>query len=198
VLKMEIKIMSQKNSSKTNRNKSKKAAILDQPKRRFQPWALAVVCLVMAAALTTGFLVTRDKTDAKASAIQAVADRSTSSSDAVQYPVSLFDDGAAHFFKHQANGIEVRYFILKSSDGILRAAFDACDVCWPAGRGYKQVGDDMVCQNCGRRFASVRINEVQGGCNPAPLQRTLQGDRLIIAYADILTGQTYFNFSKRT
>ncbi|MEJ2476339.1 MAG: DUF2318 domain-containing protein, partial [Desulfobacterales bacterium] len=89
----------------------------------------------------------------------------------------------------------IRYFILKSSDGVIRAAFDACDVCWPAGKGYYQDGDVMVCRNCGRRFASVLVNEVQGGCNPAPLKRSLQGERVVIRAQDILEGKQYFDFT---
>ena len=79
---------------------------------------------------------------------------------------------------------------------LIRAAFDACDVCWPSGKGYYQDGDVMVCRNCGRRFASVKINEVKGGCNPAPLKRTITGDKLVIQTSDILAGKQYFDFSK--
>jgi uncharacterized membrane protein len=109
----------------------------------------------------------------------------------------MFDDGRARHFQHRANGLTIQYFVLKSSDGIIRAAFDACDVCWPAGKGYFQDGDVMVCRNCGRRFASVRINEVKGGCNPAPLTRTIRGNQLVIKIDDIISGQSYFNFKER-
>jgi len=53
----------------------------------------------------------------------------------------------------------------------------------------------MVCRNCGRRFDSVRINEVKGGCNPAPLTRSVNGDQLVIKVDDILQGESYFDFS---
>ena len=89
----------------------------------------------------------------------------------------------------------IRYFVIKSADGVIRAAFDACDVCWPAGKGYYQEGDDMVCRNCGRHFASVMVNEVQGGCNPAPLKRTIQDGQVLLKVEEILAGRTYFNFS---
>ena len=55
----------------------------------------------------------------------------------------------------------------------------------------------MICRNCGRRFDSIRINEVKGGCNPAPLKRRIEGNRLIIEKADILEGLRYFNFSNK-
>ena len=56
----------------------------------------------------------------------------------------------------------------------------------------------MVCMNCGRRFASVKINEVKGGCNPAPLKRTVVGDQLVVQVEDILSGSGYFDFSGRS
>ena len=79
---------------------------------------------------------------------------------------------------------------------MIRAAFDACDVCWREGKGYEQKGDFMICRNCGRRFASVRINEVQGGCNPAPLARAIRGDSVVLQVKDILEGGKYFAFGK--
>ena len=40
------------------------------------------------------------------------------------------------------------------------------------------------------------VNEIQGGCNPAPLMRTVKGDRLVIRVQDVLQGRTYFNLQK--
>lgn len=119
------------------------------------------------------------------------------SDDRVSYAVSTFDDSKAKYYEYPtSDGTVLRYFILKSSDGVIRAAFDACDVCWQAGLGYEQSGSVMVCKNCGKRFESTRINEVKGGCNPAPLARTIDGDKLIIEVDDILAGKQYFNFGR--
>jgi uncharacterized membrane protein len=115
----------------------------------------------------------------------------------VIYPVKAFQNGDARFYSYPAgNGVTVKYFILKSSDGVIRAAFDACDVCWREGKGYEQKGDFMICRNCGRRFASVRINEVQGGCNPAPLARSIRGESVVLQVKDIMEGGKYFAFGK--
>ena len=117
----------------------------------------------------------------------------------IAYPVDLFKDGKARHFRYETEeGIVVKYFILKSSDDVIRAAFDACDVCWPAGKGYHQDGDVMVCRNCGRQFASARVNEVKGGCNPAPLKRRVENGQLVIETADLLTGRRYFSFNSRS
>jgi uncharacterized membrane protein len=114
-------------------------------------------------------------------------------------PVSLFEDGKArHFQLDTKDGLTIKYFVIKSSDGVIRAAFDACDVCWPSGKGYVQKGDYMVCRNCGKRFASIKVNVLRGGCNPAPLTRKVVGDNLVIQVKDILEeGSKYFDFSRR-
>jgi uncharacterized membrane protein len=115
----------------------------------------------------------------------------------VVYAVKDFKNGDARFYSYPAgNGVTIKYFILKSSDGVIRAAFDACDVCWREGKGYTQKGDFMVCNNCGRRFASVRVNEVTGGCNPSPLTREIREDKVILQVKDIMEGKPYFTFGK--
>jgi len=110
----------------------------------------------------------------------------------VAIPAAEVSDGEAHYYHLERDGRDVRFFVLKSSDGVIRAAFDACDVCWREGKGYSQEGDFMVCNNCGQRFHSARINEVKGGCNPAPLDRSVEHDQVIISEADILAGAGYF------
>ncbi len=129
------------------------------------------------------------------SAIQGAA--AAKPAEEVIYPVKTFQNGDARFYSYPAgNGVTIKYFVLKSSDGVIRAAFDACDVCFEARRGYEQKGDFMVCKNCGRRFASVRVNVVEGGCNPAPLTRAIKGDKIILQVKDILEGKQYFTFGK--
>jgi len=115
----------------------------------------------------------------------------------VALPAADFEDSKARFFEYTHNGVQIRYFVVKSADGVIRAAFDACDVCWRANRGYAQDNDFMVCLNCGMRFLTSRVNEVSGGCNPAPLARRMEGDTLYIAAADIEAGAGFFNFSAR-
>ena len=110
----------------------------------------------------------------------------------VRLPLSTFDDMAAHHYTYVHNGSSIEFFVLKSKDGVVRAAFNACDVCYAAKRGYRLEGDEMVCLNCGRRFPADQINVVQGGCNPSPLQRRVAGDYLVINASDIIAGLSFF------
>ena len=113
----------------------------------------------------------------------------------LRIPLASIDDGKARFFQVKADdGTMVTFFAMKSSDGVYRAAIDACDVCYKAGKGYHQDGDFMVCDNCGQRFASTKINEIKGGCNPAPLTRTVAGDQLVISMKDIDANTWYMQY----
>lgn len=115
--------------------------------------------------------------------------------DQLLIPLADISDGKAHHYKVKAeDGTMVTFFVLKSSDGVIRAAIDACDVCYKAGKGYYQDGDFMVCENCGQRFASTRINEVKGGCNPAPLNRVIKGDKLVVEMKDINLNKFYMKY----
>ena len=173
---------------------AKKAAVLGTNKKSRLPIVLAICAALI---IGGGVFIVQNQGSDTAFTIQAqpVPNPKTTM---VSYPVDMFSDGKARHFEHKHANLTIRYFVLKSSDGIIRAAFDACDVCWPAGKGYYQDGDNMVCRNCGRRFASVLVNEVKGGCNPAPLTRSVEGNQLVLQVKDILEGKQFFDFSKRT
>lgn len=175
------------------KRQAKRDVVLGTAKKGRLPLMVAMVCsiLIVGGGL---YLVSYDRSQPEPSA-DAVSSENNASQ--ISLPATLFEDGKARHFQHMAGQITIKYFVLKSSDGTIRAAFDACDVCWPAGRGYYQDGDYMVCRNCGRRFASVLVNEVKGGCNPAPLNRRVENGKVIIEVKDILGGRQYFNFAEK-
>jgi uncharacterized membrane protein len=99
----------------------------------------------------------------------------------LKIPLARISDGNAHHFKVKADdGTMVTFFVLKSRD-----------------EGYYQDGDFMVCENCGMRFASTRINVVKGGCNPAPLNREVRGDFLAISMKDINANKWYMKYRRK-
>jgi len=111
----------------------------------------------------------------------------------VSLPLADVQDGKAQYYNYRtADGDVVKFFLLKSHDGVVRAALDACDVCYKSLKGYRQEGDFMVCNNCNQQFSSDRINEEKGGCNPAPLTRTIQGDRVLLSEQELMAGRSYF------
>lgn len=203
--------MSKKKRNKSNKNTNtqtkkspqdkqaaKKAMVLGEDKKNNLPFIVGVVVAIIVIGAAVYFAAMKTGGSGPVATSDGYAE-TTSSSSVTTYPVADFADGKARHYSYKASsGLVIKYFIIKSSDGIIRAAYDACDVCWPEGKGYYQDGDVMVCRNCGRRFASVLVNEVKGGCNPAPLKRTIEGDNVIITVKDILDGKQYFDFSKRS
>jgi uncharacterized membrane protein len=180
-------------SKKTDLAAQKKAAVLGAPKKKTISTWIVVGCIALAVAGFAAYMAVGSPNNRVS---VAATPASAVQGDSVSYAVADFDSGKAMHYSFQgSNGIAIRYFIIKSSDGIIRAAFDACDVCWRSNKGYKQDGDFMVCNNCGRRFASVKVNEVQGGCNPAPLERSVENGRVVIRTAAIVEGSRFFNFS---
>lgn len=111
---------------------------------------------------------------------------------AIRLDAGDFDNGKAQFFQFVGQKGPIKFFVVKSSDGVIRAAFDACDVCYKEKKGYRQEGDAMICNNCGQAFPSNMVNVVKGGCNPSPLQRQLAGDQVIIRVAALEQGAGYF------
>ncbi len=124
----------------------------------------------------------------KSSAVTAVkpVEARNSSSGQIQIPLSDVSTGDPKFYEYKAsNQKSVRFFVIKSSDGVYRAAADACVVCFREKMGYHQQGNDLVCNKCGKHFPSALVNEVTGGCNPDGIPRTIQGDKLLIAASEL-------------
>lgn len=111
----------------------------------------------------------------------------------VLLPASAFADGKARFYRYlTAAGHETRFFVIKSPDGVVRAALDACDNCFRQRRGFRQVGDHLICNECGGTFSPQHINVLKGGCSPSPLERTVDGDHVVVRAAALEQGASYF------
>ncbi len=109
------------------------------------------------------------------------------------FPATAFQDGKAKYFQFSPSANQkIRFFVVKSTDGVIRAAFDACDVCWRAKKGYVQQGNDMICVNCGLKFRTDKVNVVTGGCNPSALKRTIKDGNIMITQEDVMSGLRFF------
>lgn len=152
------------------------------PRRFLVPGALVLLVVI---SLCSWFLLGAGKA-------QGITTVSANTDGSIRLLAAGFNDGQAQFFRYQGQSGPIDFFVVKSHDGVIRAAFDSCDVCYKEKKGYRQEGDAMVCNNCGQSFRSDLINQVKGGCNPAPLQRQLAGDQLIIQVASLDQGAKFF------
>ena len=102
------------------------------------------------------------------------------------------------FYPLKVDGTSMEVLAVKASDGTIRTAFNTCQSCYASGRGYYvQVGNDLVCQNCGFHFTPDDVEIMAGGCNPWPIfaeNKTVSDDTISISY-DFLT-QAKIIFSK--
>lgn len=171
-------------SSKDRRTQKRQSfAETHGAKRRVNP---NVVLTVMGVVLVIALVYLASAGSSKASAITEVTPVPGSSPAQIQIPLAEVSSGQAKFYQYKTvSGKPARFFVIKSSDGVYRAAADACVVCYREKKGYRQQGDDMVCNNCRKHFPSAYVNEVTGGCNPDGIPRTIQGDKLLIAASDL-------------
>lgn len=116
----------------------------------------------------------------------------TASGGKVIIPLTDLNDGQAHFYSYKGQDGKIPFFVIKGKDGTVRAAFDACDVCYKEKKGYEQKGEEMICKNCNQTFPVAKIGTVSGGCNPSPLKTSLTGATLEIAVGDLEAGAHYF------
>ena len=92
----------------------------------------------------------------------------------------------------------VRYskeHIVFIKDGEIRTAFDACEVCYGAKKGYTQEGEKARCDNCGRTFSIYDLgikNKDEGGCWPGYLPNNVNGNEVIIKKSHLEDGSYLF------
>lgn len=95
----------------------------------------------------------------------------------------------ASFYSYESNGTYMEVIAVRANDGSVRTAFNTCQVCYNSGRGYyEQLGDELICNNCGNRFTIDQIELIKGGCNPVPILSGMKAedDTQIVIFKDSL------------
>jgi uncharacterized membrane protein len=117
------------------KNTQKRADIrkrLDREKRRkrdkiFLISMIAVALLVVGLYLTTTTFSGSSNNNSNSDDIQpepAVDSPKSTGENDIRIKISDVNDGQAHFYSYDSNGVDIRYFVLESNDGKIRAAFD--------------------------------------------------------------------------
>jgi uncharacterized membrane protein len=176
-----------RSSADTQQRREEKRAQFEAPKRR-TGLHLAIAVAALAVVAVVAFVVVSGRNGGE----PATATTASSAGGDITMPVSQVNDGKAHFYTYDAGGTTVKYFVLADKTGKVRAALDACEVCYAQKKGYHQQGDAMQCNNCGKIFPSAQINVITGGCNPIPLKRSISGDTLTIQSDSLQSGAQYF------
>lgn len=119
-------------------------------------------------------------------------EKNLDSNEYVRIPLSEVTEDLKKF-THNADGVGVVYFAVLGSDGEIRTAFDACDVC-DGYKGYEQIGKDVRCKNCGKFFNvdDIGSKNAPGGCWPSYLDHKIEGDELLISRTELEAGRHRF------
>lgn len=111
----------------------------------------------------------------------------------VSIPLTKVSDGKAHYYRFEDGGKQIDFIVAKTADGTVRTAFDACDTCFHARKGYEQKGNMLVCKNCNRQFAINRIGPHEiGGCNPSYLPSRVIGNQITFTVSALKAGARFF------
>jgi uncharacterized membrane protein len=121
---------------------------------------------------------------------------SLTSRDGKMLVIPVKDIGAqAGFFSFgAAPNVTMRFFAVLDKNKTVRIAFDACDVCYRAKKGYRIVDGLAVCGNCGNRFPLEALGEDSGGggCWPSYLAFTTGTGNVILKVSDLNKKQYLF------
>ena len=183
--------MSNKTHRKAHQGREHKRQQFSKPARRTSSWLMLSVIVGLLGVIAY-LVLGRDRqvpiTTASARTVQVASGESE-----VRIPLSEVNSGQAKFFDVTLpSNTSARFFVIKTSDGVYRAALDACEVCFGAHKGYYQDGDQMVCRKCGRHFSINTVNNGTSGCHPVGLSRRVEGEELVIPTGELQRGAQYF------
>ena len=186
--------MSKQIQLNASQNRENKRAEFSKPTKKKSGWTVVILALVAIVAVGAYLAIGGSGDKPASNTLTSPSQNSGAPSGGdIRIPVSDIESGKAKFFDYTTSDSKsVRFFAVKSSDGVYRAALDACDVCFHAKKGYKQDGDNMICQKCGLPFQISRIGEVAGGCNPVGIPRSVEGDSLVIKTSELEKLKSYF------
>lgn len=117
-----------------------------------------------------------------------------SNAQVIKIPISEITENAK-WYEYEKDSIKIKFFVVKASDGSIKTAFDACDICYKSKKGYRQEGNYIVCNNCGNKYLIDDLgtkNKVSGGCWPGYLPNIVEGNDVIIKKSDIDKGSWRF------
>jgi uncharacterized membrane protein len=112
---------------------------------------------------------------------------------AIRIPISEVST-SAKWYTYDSDGLEVRYFLVKGTDGKIHLGTDACDVCYKNKKGYTQDGNVLTCNNCGKIFAinNLGVENLSGGCWPSYIPMKIENNNVIIQRTDLNAKQFMF------
>ena len=103
--------------------------------------------------------------------------------DMIVVPLSELEDMKLHRYQYTASdGVHMRFFLIKKSQGSYGVVLDACEICGPSG--YYERGNDVICKLCDVIMNRGTIG-FKGGCNPIPIPYIVHDEKIKINTQDL-------------
>ena len=103
--------------------------------------------------------------------------------DMIVVPLSELEDMKLHRYQYTASdGVHMRFFLIKKSQGSYGVVLDACEICGPSG--YYERGNDVICKLCDVIMNRGTIG-FKGGCNPIPIPYIVHDEKIKISTQDL-------------
>jgi len=167
----ELQTASHAKAASTAANDAERRLIVAQNRRqRFWMVATASISLAVILALTADYIYAKvTSAPPQARAVEVV-------NNSVIIPVAEVQDGNLHLFTLSANGLSIRFMVIKKPNGY-GTALDACLIC--GADGYHQDGQNVICRRCASAIYIPSIGQ-KGGCNPIGFPSQVQGDNIVL------------------
>jgi len=176
--------MNKKENNKLKKSERRKF-LLEEKKRRSKQRAIISFIIVIAIISIGIFMITiggnQNSIDNR-----TINESTVKSKDELIIPLSDIGDEVS-FYSYDSDGVNIKYFAVRDSEGDVRVALDACDLCYNEKKGYRQINDVMQCINCGNQYPidGLGTENTYGGCWPSYLPIDLDDDNIIIKISDL-------------
>jgi uncharacterized membrane protein len=119
------------------------------------------------------------------------------SGDVIKIPLKDITSSGIRFYTYRhRSGLSfknINFFVRQDVREQIHAYFDACHTCAKFFKGYGIDGAEIVCNECKKRFKLGQPEwKDDEGCLPIDLKSETRGGYLVIAVADIISGERLF------
>lgn len=95
----------------------------------------------------------------------------------IRVPVAQVADGKLHRFAITDDGLQIRFFVLRTGLGRFATAFDACYACYNYGRYFLR-GGELICSQCDAPSPLMRLKpSAEEEQTPEDMSGSMEGNR---------------------
>lgn len=155
--------------------------------------------LVVIVAVIVGVLVKNGKTPEETPQVgEGSTITSVLTEDTLEIDVSNLGT-TAQYVDYNSDGTDMQVLVVRDTDGSVKVVYNTCQSCKGSPMAFfVQEGTQVVCQNCHIPHPVSGLgNEKEAGCNPIPMQYTLEGNTVKIPLSELDANASLFSNWKK-